>query len=157
LEFGIGFLEFTSVMGRKKNKTFSSGFDDLFSDAVEQQTLPQKGEASKSSSKKNFSDSLESIFQDAITEAVQEKAEQVAEGQVIKKAKRRTKPMFGLDSLIRQTIEQSEIKPDKKRVSFTFETQKIEKLRNIAKSEKARIRDIVIFKSMRQMQDKCLD
>ncbi len=130
-------------MGRKKNKTFSSGFDDLFNDAVEQQTKPITGASSKSSSKKNFSDSLESIFQDAITEAVEAKAEKVAEGKSIKKEKRRTKPMFGLDSLIRQTIEQSEIKPNKKRISFTFETEKIEKLRGIAKTEKARIRDIV--------------
>lgn len=130
-------------MSKKKNKTFSAGFDDLFNDAVEQQTQPSVGTRPKSSSKKNFSDSLESIFQDAITEAVEAKAEKVAEGKKIKKEKRRTKPMFGLDSLIRQTIEQSEIKPDKKRISFTFETEKIEKLRGIAKNEKARIRDIV--------------
>ena len=124
----------------KKKKTFSSGFDDLFSSAQEQ------GEASvpaKTTSKKNFSDSLDAIFQDAIQDAVKEKAEEIAEGKTVKKAKRRTKPIFGLDNLIRQTIEDSEIKPDKKRVSFTFETEKIEKLRNIAKLEKARIRDIV--------------
>lgn len=124
----------------KKKKTFSSGFDDLFSNAQEQQetTAP-----AKLKSRKNFSDSLDAIFQDAIEEVVQEKAEQVAQGKAVKKTKRRTKPIFGLDNLIRQTIEQSEIKPDKKRVSFTFETEKIEKLRNIAKLEKARIRDIV--------------
>lgn len=132
-------------MGKKKNKTFSSGFGDLFSDLLEEQQaeVVEASTPPKSSSKKNFSSSLESLFQEAITEAVQEKAEQVADGEIIKKDKRRTKPVFGLDSLIRQTVEQSEIKAEKKRVSFTFETEKIDKLRQIAKLEKARIRDIV--------------
>jgi len=132
-------------MAKKKNKSFSSGFGNLFSDLLEEQQAEVivPSTPPKSSSKKDFSTSLESLFEEAITEAVQEKAEQVTEGKAIKKDKRRTKPVFGLDSLIRQTVEQSEIKSDKKRVSFTFETQKIEKLRSIAKLEKARIRDIV--------------
>ncbi len=124
----------------KKKKTFSSGFDDLFSNVQEQK---ETSAPAKSTSKKNFSDSLDSIFQDAIQDAFKEKAEQIAEGKTVKKTKRRTKPVFGLDALIRQTVEQSEIKQDKKRVTFTFETEKIEKLRSIAKLEKARIRDIV--------------
>ena len=132
-------------MAKKKNKTFSSGFNDMFSDLLEEQQ-PAVVEAStppKSSSKKNFSSSLESLFQEAIEDVVQEKAAQVAEGEAVKKEKRRTKPVFGLDSLIRQTVEESHIKSDKKRISFTFETEKIDKLRDIAKVEKARIRDIV--------------
>lgn len=124
----------------KKKKTFSTGFDNLFSSAQEQQ---ERSAPAKSTSKKNFSDSLDSIFQDAIQDAFKEKAEQIAEGKTVKKTKRRTKPVFGLDALIRQTVEQSEIKQNKKRVTFTFETEKIEKLRSIAKLEKARIRDIV--------------
>ena len=131
-------------MGKKKNKSFSSGFGDLFSDLLEEQQAEVVASTPpKNPSKKNFSNSLESLFQEAIEDAVQEKAEQVADGEVIKKDKRRTKPVFGLDSLIRQTVEESEIKSDKKRVSFTFETEKIDKLRQIAKLEKARIRDIV--------------
>ena len=138
-------MEFILIMAKKKNKSFSSGFGDLFSDLLEEQQAEVivPSTPPKNPSKKNFSNSLESLFQEAIEDAVQEKAEQVSEGKPIKKDKRRTKPVFGLDSLIRQTVEQSEIKSDKKRVSFTFETEKIEKLRSIAKLEKARIRDIV--------------
>lgn len=125
----------------KKKKTFASSFGDLFSGLEEQQNTATP--APKQGSKKNFADSLDSIFQDAIEEVVQEKAEEIAEGKTVKKAKRRTKPVFGLDALIRQTVEDSEVKRDKKRVTFTFETEKIDKLRSIAKIEKARIRDIV--------------
>ncbi len=125
----------------KKKKTFSSSFGDLFSGLEEQQNTAAP--TPKQKSKKNFADSLDSIFQDAIEEVIQEKAEQKAEGKPVKKSKRRTKPVFGLDALIRQTVEDSEIKRNKKRVTFTFETEKIEKLRSIAKVEKARIRDIV--------------
>ena len=51
-----------------------------------------------------------------------------------------------MDSLIRETVETSkvEITPaEKKRVTFIFDKKKIERLKNIARLEKAYVKDII--------------
>lgn len=131
-------------MSKDPKKTFSDGLDALFDHAFDTvETVSEKDEKKKGNSKKSFSNDLSYFFQDAIRDVVSEKASEIKQGKKPSKSKRRTKPNFGLDSLIKQTIEESVTKPEKKRVTFTFETNKIDQLKSIAKVEKARIRDIV--------------
>jgi hypothetical protein len=54
--------------------------------------------------------------------------------------------MFGLDALIRETVESSsvEVTPSNtKRVTFVFDEEKINKLKQIARLKKAYVKDIV--------------
>ena len=60
--------------------------------------------------------------------------------------RRSKKPLSGLDSLIRKTIEGGKIAIEegaKRRVTVIFEPEKLEKLRTIAKLEKSYLKDIV--------------
>ncbi|MEM6726451.1 MAG: hypothetical protein AAF598_20580 [Bacteroidota bacterium] len=140
-------------MSKKGKKSFSQGLGDLFSQLDEQpkgfepevETIvrPRTRKKEDSESKKSFADDLSLFFQEAINESVEEKAQQINSGKPKKSTKRRTKPVFGIDSLIRQTLQEGAVSTGRKRISFTFDTDKIEKLKAIAALEKARIRDIV--------------
>ncbi len=107
---------------------------------------------------KNFTSDLDTLLEEALQESVYEKLEQQEKKQPKKRKtyatkKRRlknTSGFTGLDALIRQTVESSEMElneqpdtPKKKRITFTFDKDKVEKLRSIAKLEKAFIKDIV--------------
>lgn len=139
-------------MNKNKNKkSFALGLDALFGDETtakvyepEQEKPKIKDQPTKKANpKKSFSNDLDLFFQDAVEEVVQEAQNNVKDsGSAVK---RRTKPDFGLDSLIRSTIETGQLveKSKKKRISFTFDENRIEELKEIAKQEKARVRDIV--------------
>ena len=100
---------------------------------------------------KNFTSDLDSLFQEAFTEAVEEKLDKMkrdsglqdpfaADERVYKK------PLSGLDALIRQTVDASLASLDHaavKRLTILFENQKIEKLKTIAKQERAFVKDLV--------------
>lgn len=137
-------------MNKNKNKkTFALGLDALFGeDATVKVNEPVKEKSTtagqkKGNPKKSFSSDLDLFFRDAVEEVVQDAQNNIKEsGSTIK---RRTKPDFGLDALIRSTIETGELveKAKKKRISFTFDENRIDELKQIAKQEKARVRDIV--------------
>ena len=113
----------------------------------ETQTKP----ARKSKSRKNFTTDLNSLFEDALKETILEKAQQAEKGLETKTKSaphktRARKPLSGLDALIRRTVESGTIEIDpnaKKRVTIVFEKQKIEKLKKIARIEKAYLKDIM--------------
>lgn len=140
-------------MNKNKNKkTFSLGLDALFGEespvkveetVKEKQNTGATQQSKKSGPKKSFSSNLDLFFQDAVEEVVQEAKNNTKDGGSA--VKRRTKPNFGLDSLIRSTIETGKLvdKSKKKRISFTFDENSIDELKQIAKQEKARVRDIV--------------
>lgn len=140
-------------MSKKGKKSFSQGLGDLFSNLddqhqgvqpeVETLSRPRRRVHDDSESKKSFAADLNLFFQEAISESVEEKAQEIQQGEKKKPAKRRTKPVFGIDSLIRQTLKEGTVTTNRKRISFTFDTDKITKLKAIAALEKARIRDIV--------------
>lgn len=139
-------------MSKKGKKSFSQGLGDLFSNLDDQQVLqpevdtisrPRRSAKDDSESKKSFAADLNLFFQEAISESVEEKNQELKQGEKKKPAKRRTKPVFGIDSLIRQTLKEGTVMTNRKRISFTFDTDKITKLKEIAALEKARIRDIV--------------
>ena len=100
---------------------------------------------------KNFTSDLDSLFQEAFTEAVEEKLDKMKRDSGLQDpfaADERAykKPLSGLDALIRQTVDASLASLDHaavKRLTILFENQKIEKLKNIAKQERSFVKDLV--------------
>ncbi len=110
----------------------------------------RKKKAAKRSIGKNFTSDLDSLFEDALTEVLEEKVQRKSVAPV-KKAKTQRKKLprrlTGLDALIRRTVESSDMDfdntPTKKRVTFIFDKEKLQKLKSIAKVEKAYLKDII--------------
>lgn len=108
---------------------------------------------------KSFTADLESLFQTVVKESVAEEKKKAARqkqrtigtSQLEMGANERTRrPMGGLDSLIRQTVEPNKeeiqravVPKEKKRVTFVFDKKKLLKLKTIAKLEKAYLKDII--------------
>lgn len=152
-------------------KKFSSGLESLFHDNEEShdsiQASPltekegkqesvasataQTAVASRRLTSKNFTSDLDSLFQEAFTEAVEEKVEKMRrtaglEDPFESNRRQYKQPLSGLDALIRSTVDTSLAGLDHaaiKRLTIMFETQKIEKLKSIAKLERAFVKDIV--------------
>lgn len=154
-------------------KTFTSGLSDLFSDALAEdsqedltilassKTTARKRKTKTKTTKKktmkpkkepnmkSFASDLDSFFQDAITESVDEQVEELKNGKKIKVKKPiRRKPNFGLDNLIRQTLETSTVvtvkdTPTRKRVTFLFDKEKLAEFKKIVRNEKAYMKDII--------------
>lgn len=144
---------------QRNKKKFSDGLESMF-----QRTLfednPQDNpmlfskdspaDRSKAAHGKSFMDSLEMFLEETIQESIESKSEEMKDKGIesIKvapgRSSRSKKPVIGLDLLIRSTMDGAEMsEPDKKRITFTFEKDKVEKLRQIADQERSRIRDIV--------------
>lgn len=114
---------------------------------------------SRSGSSKSFTADLESLFQTVVKESVAEEKKKAARNEKRTLGTSHTdtgapekprRPMSGLDSLIRQTVEpnKEEIKraavpKEKKRVTFVFDKKKLLKLKTVAKLEKAYLKDII--------------
>lgn len=164
---GSSFFTFNHhiILAKKK---FSAGLDSIFEQREKEGSLvgssnehvisaPDDQNASgakHSNSKKNFTTDLESLLQEALDETVYEHVEQLKN--TADPTKERTKAhsrmkqaLSGLDALIRQTSE-DDVKVEFKRssgqsrrVTFTIDPQKLTKLKNIARSKKAYIKDII--------------
>lgn len=161
-------------------KKFNSGLESLFSEGADQDleqgkvtllnTRKKSSSSSSSSSKtkakaqaqvksdstaapvKSFTSDLDSLFNDVMTEAIEEKVEAIIKEDERPKRRRRvisSKPLSGLDALFRRTIDKSEeeeeVKLERtiKRVSFTFHKDRLLKLKSIAKKEKSYLKDII--------------
>ena len=141
----------------KFNKKKFTGLDSIFEDdgkdlfnnasVVEEpvEKRPKKVIRTKDrSSNKNFTSDLDSLLEQALAESDDFKEE--------KKGKNTRagglQAITGLDALIRQTINFEVVKPGKgvkptKRVSFTVDKEKLQKLKQIARIEKAYMKDIL--------------
>lgn len=109
----------------------------------------------KRSSRKNFTTDLDSLFDGSLSEVVEEKLQEQrtaprknlkGKSKSIEHKQRVRKPLSGLDALIRQTLDSGSLSYDpnaKKRVSFTCEKAKLDKLKKIARQEKAYLKDIL--------------
>lgn len=107
-----------------------------------------KNKEGKKRSSKDFTSDLDSLFEDALKDTLEEKAEKLVKNKtkVSPARKPRPKAVFGLDALIRRTSDQPLIQEEqskKKRVTFIFDKEKLVKLKKIAKSEKAYLKDII--------------
>ncbi|MAT54198.1 MAG: hypothetical protein CMN32_06925 [Saprospirales bacterium] len=113
----------------------------------------------RSSSRKDFTTDLDSLLQEALQETFEEqvevrkkqkKAGSKPEIKAFHKQTTKKRPLTGLDRLIRRTIESSDMdiaeeKPNsgKKRLVVTFEKEKVDKLKKIARMEKAYLKEIL--------------
>ncbi|MBR9921870.1 MAG: hypothetical protein GYB31_13600 [Bacteroidetes bacterium] len=78
---------------------------------------------------------LDALFQEAFDEGVKRD-----------RTRRKPRPKSGLDSLVRNTMENSRLAVDygaRKRVTFLFDKEKLEKLKSIAREENQYLKDII--------------
>lgn len=150
---------------RMSKKRFTDGLESLLSTpedaglqgnsllSAESNTAKIKGattaEASPENSKKaqgkRFTDDLQAFLMEAFEESFERQMQQIPAEAEIKK--RSTKPMEGLDALIRSTVEPSRVQFDQhaatRRLTLQFDERKLEKLKAIARLEKTLLRDII--------------
>jgi len=116
------------------------------------QAAKKKKSSKRSSSGKNFSDDLQSFLQDAFEDSLEQQMEERAQRkekaveQEVKVKKRHRRPLGGLDALIRSTVEPAQKRIDSrkaKRVTLTFDPNKLDKLKKIARNRKAYLRDVI--------------
>lgn len=142
-------------------KKFTVGLESLFGIATEeafQEESPlldkskkeskQVTQSTKKRSSKDFTSDLDTLFEQALAETIEEKQEQ-AKSKIQAPPKprpRRLRRLSGLDALIRHTEDMEVVEvnvPTKKRVTFAFDKEKLAKLKEIARSEKAYLKDII--------------
>ena len=106
----------------------------------------------KFSSRKNFTSDLDTLFETALNESLEQNVlKQTQELEAKTKASQHQipgkKPLTGLDTLIRKTANAAFKEDDKKmpvkRVTFVFDRKKLEKLKRIARREKAYLKDLI--------------
>ena len=150
-------------------KRFSSGLDSLFDNPRDEQEFEDvkagkapppsvseleaevKAVVMKRTTTKNFTSDLDSLFNYAFTEALEEKVDQLRRDSGIddpfeSKRDNYKRPLSGLDALIRSTVDTSLMGLEHapiKRFTIMFENKKIEQLKNIAKQERAFVKDLV--------------
>lgn len=152
-------------------KNFIDGLDSIFGDdnnseelniiTKEEESTSKKPARKKRSSSKDFTADLDSLLQEALQESVEKhvakrkkKTLPVAKSKRPMQRGRIKRTLSGLDALIRQTVSSSEMEiinqpstdpsqPKKKRVTFSFDREKVDKLKSIARLEKSYIKDIV--------------
>lgn len=114
----------------------------------EEETKPAKPKTQKKSTGKNFTDDLQSFLREAFEESFEEQfstpKDKLKEEKRIKK--RRKKPLSGLDALIRQTVRpqpKNLLDQPTRRVTLTFDHQKLEKLKKIARLNNTYLKDII--------------
>ena len=160
-------------------KKFKAGLESLFGDTGADDQLPgirpllveeearesldtTRRKRPKKRSSKNFTSDLEGLFHSALDEYKEPTQKSAQTGRRDTKVKKRSqRPVIGIDALIRRTsMENREdfavSSPLKKRVTFSLEKKKIEKLKHIAKSKKAYLKD-VMDDIISQYLEKCAD
>ncbi len=142
-------------------KKFTDGLESLFGDTSEdtfggsllvaEEPKPKAVRKRRGSSRKNFTTDLDTLLEDALKETIIEQTQKTdkafeSKSKSIQTKQRSRKPLSGLDALIRRTVEGSTIEISNdvtKRVTFVFEKQKLDKLKRIARIEKAYLKDIL--------------
>ena len=144
-------------------KRFSSGLDDLFSEAaamqqggIETATVFAPAAERKASPHKNFAAGLDALLQEALEESLERYESNQPDTTTPSSAKSRTQRsaapsqsvLSGLDALIRQTIDVQEISHDeasgKKRLTVAVDRSKLDKLKVIARLENAYLKDLLV-------------
>jgi hypothetical protein len=109
----------------------------------------------KPSHRKNFTTDLDSLLQEAMQESFEEQLQEretatatgATKAQPFHQQAHRRKPLGGLDMLIRRTVERGAVEEDQitgtRRLTVTFDKEKLNKLKIIARMEKAYLKDIL--------------
>ena len=93
-------------------------------------------EKSKSAKPSKTLSGLDALFSEAVQEGMQSRP----------RRRRKPLPKSGLDSLIRTTLDSARVEVDyeaKKRVTFLFEKDKLEKLKGIARNEGSQLKEVI--------------
>jgi hypothetical protein len=140
-------------------KKFTAGLESLFGDSpqetdqkgnlllfpMEKKLEKKRKDFEKGSPSKKFANDIDSFLKEAFDEAFEEI--QDPQNKKSTSGKKSNRPLTGLDALIRSTIEPVapvEIDRDKsKRITFIVDREKLDKLKDIAKKEKAYLKDII--------------
>jgi hypothetical protein len=145
-------------------KRFSSGLDDLFSEAaaaqhlggIEAAVFSAPAMERKTPSHKNFASGLDALLQEALEESLERYESNQPDTTTPSSAKSRAQRsssatpavLSGLDALIRQTIDVQEISHDeasgKKRLTVAVDRSKLDKLKVIARLENAYLKDLLV-------------
>lgn len=143
-------------------KRFTVGLESLFEDPNEDKTAgkdlllfpvekTKKNKPAKKIKKthnKTFTADLQSFLKEAFEDSFEEQTSSQQDDFQQEKGtkKRRRKPLSGLDSLIRKTVEPKSMdlleKPTR-RLTLSFDHQKLEKLKSIARLEKTYLKNII--------------
>lgn len=117
-------------------------------DQIVQDDAPRRRKKKRGA--KTFTADLNSLFQQAFEENVKEnRIVEPVEKKDEQRSPRRAKALSGIDALIRQTTDkpQPEDQPKtprfQKRVTFVFDKKKFQKLKTIARQEKAYLKDLI--------------
>jgi hypothetical protein len=138
-----------SLFGPTDEQESDKGWFDA-QEAGEQDAHEQKPK--RSNSGKNFADDLQSFLQEAFDDSMERQLEERQKRDEAAPAnpsvkKRQRRPMAGLDALIRSTVDpQPESETDRKRpkrITLSFDPVKLEKLKTIARSQRALLRDVI--------------
>ena len=158
-------LTYSNTQNILSKKKFTDGLESLFntdtkadvgrrgtaflnpSEGAEAETVTRK----RSASRKDFTTDLDTLLEEALQESFEEQmAQKQQAGSSQKDAayqKQHRRPSSGLDMLIRRTVESGDVKEDRlsgtKRLTVTFDKEKIQKLKKIARMEKAYLKDIL--------------
>ncbi|MCB0703785.1 MAG: hypothetical protein KDC34_00685 [Saprospiraceae bacterium] len=123
-------------------KNFLTNMDHLFeglgSGTLSESRVPEVRVRDKGSSKTDSGrklSGLDALFQSAFEDGMNRP-----------RGTRKPLPKSGLDSLIRQTVESSKVSVDygaRKRVTFLFEEDKLDQLKQVAREENKYLKDII--------------
>lgn len=135
-------------------KRFKAGMESLFEENSDPKELKQDTAASpekkaeenatEKNSGKGFRNDLKAFLQEAFEESLEQHLEQKEKGNLSKK--KTAKPKGGLDALLRSTIEPSKMRLQNKpvrRLTISFDEEKLAKLRQIARKERTYLKDII--------------
>lgn len=149
-------------------KNFNKGLEDIFkkdekeinpdTEVLEQEKHPVKDKKHqeslsrkklrKKSSRKNFTFDLNNLLSEALQSTDEDdKAKSVEETRSTPKKRMNKVPLSGINALIRKTIDSdydSDAQREFKRVTFICDRDKVARLKQIAKSEKTYLKDILI-------------
>jgi len=126
--------------------------ENMLSSDSSEKSRPKKAKVKdgkrRSSSAKDFTDDLQSFLQEAFQESFEKQMAQESKplSSDLEIKKRSKKPVGGLDALIRNTIEPEkvELKGNSiKQLTLTFDEEKIQKLKKIARTQKKYLRKVI--------------
>jgi len=149
-------------VGKLSKKKFKAGLESLFDESTDgflqesvalvdkpERRKPEKVKRIKArGNSKNFTSDLDTLLEEALSESDDDQYRQEeAAGSIELKAKKRPIAISGLDALIRKTIDVQYIKDENekrtKRVTISVDKKKLQKLKHIARVEKAYLKDIL--------------
>lgn len=147
-------------MGKFSKKKFNAGLESLFEETTEaflSETVALVDEKEKKDNpkrapkpkrgNKSFMSDLDSLLEDALSEDDNKYQEPGKKRSVERKAKKRPIAISGLDALIRKTVDfkytNEEAEKKTKRVTISVDKKRLQKLKHIARVEKAYLKDIL--------------